>query len=202
LKGRLFDPQVGANRSPKFWRKEIPMKVCRTRTRITLWLVAFVLFLTLLGWGGAVYAAGSEDKSLVIAQITRKGMKKTSVVKLTKRDLRRTNDEGPVEITVLYLNPLRKEAGSELSFEVRMNTHSVKLDAYEMEKISFLRVDDGAEQKAQGWFKPGGGGHHRSGLLKFVGPIPSNAQSLQLIIRGIGGVQERVFEWKLPLEPR
>jgi hypothetical protein len=71
-----------------------------------------------------------------------------------------------------------------------------------MENISFLRVDGGTEQKALGWVKPGGGGHHRSGILKFAGPLPSGAQSLQVIIRGIGGVQERVFEWNLPLESR
>jgi len=169
---------------------------------MTLGHVAVFLSLIPAGWGGAVFATGNQGDSFVIAQNTEKGVKKTSVVKLMKRDLRRTNDEGPVEITVLYLNPLRKEAGSELSFEVRMNTHSVNLDTYGMENISFLRVDGGTEQKALGWLKPGGGGHHRSGVLRFAGPIPSNAQSLQLIIRGIGGVQERVFEWKLPLESR
>jgi hypothetical protein len=178
------------------------MRIYGRRSRIALLVVATLLSLILWGRNGVIYATGNQGESPAIAQNTGKTLKKTSVVKLTKRDLRRTNDEGPVEVTVLYLNPLRKEAGSELSFEVRMNTHSVKLDAYEMERISFLQVDDGAEQKALGWFKPGGGGHHRSGLLKFAGPIPSNTRSLQLIIRGIGGVKERVFEWKLPLEPR
>jgi hypothetical protein len=178
------------------------MRTYESRSRITLWLVALSLSLVLQGLKGAVYATGNNDGSLIIVQNTGKGMKKISVAGFRKKDLRRTNDEGPVEITVLYLNPLRQEAGPELSFEVRMNTHSVNLDAYEMENISFLRVDGGAEQKALGWVKPGGGGHHRSGVLRFAGPIPSGAQSLQVIIRGIGGVQERVFEWKLPLESR
>lgn len=178
------------------------MRVDESRSRITLWLVAVVLSLILHGWGGAVFATGNQDESFVVAQSTAKGMRGTSAVQLKKKDLRRINDEGPVEITVLYLNPLRQEEGSGLSFEVRMNTHSVNLDALEMERVSFLRVDDGAEQKALGWFKPGGGGHHRSGILKFAGPIPTGAQSLQVTIRGIGGVQERVFEWKLPPESR
>jgi hypothetical protein len=178
------------------------MRVSESRSKITVWHVAVVLFLVLVGWGGAVFATGNQNASFVVAQSTGKGMKKTSAVRLRKKDLRRINDEGPVEITVSYLNPLRQEAGPELSFEVRMNTHSVKLDSYEMENISFLRIDGGTEQKALGWVKPGGGGHHRSGVLRFAGPIPSGAQSLQVIIRGIGGVQERVFEWKLPLESR
>ncbi len=178
------------------------MRVYENRSRTALWLIALTLSLILVGWGGVVYTTGNQDESFVIAQSTGKGVRKTSMGKLTKKDLRRINDEGPVEITVLYLNPLGQEADSELSFEVRMNTHSVNLDAYEMENISFLRIDGGDEQKALSWSKPGGGGHHRSGVLKFAGPIPSGAQSLQVIIRGIGGVQERVFEWKLPLESR
>ncbi len=178
------------------------MKIYSSRSRTTLWLPAVVLSLIVGIWGSGAYATGNQEEPFVITQNAGKGMKKTSAVQLKKKDLRRINDEGPVEMAVLYLNPLRQEAGSELSFEVRMNTHSVNLDAYEMENISFLRVDGGTEQKALGWVKPGGGGHHRSGILKFAGPIPSGAQSLQVIIRGIGGVQERVFEWKLPLESR
>jgi len=119
---------------------------------------------------------------------------------ITKKDLRRVNDEGPVEVTIVYLNPLQKKTGSQISFEVRMNTHSVNLDAYEMDKVCFLRIDGGSEQRALGWFEPGGGGHHVSGVLKFAGPIPSDAKSLRLIIREVGEVPERVFEWKLPLE--
>jgi hypothetical protein len=175
------------------------MRIYESRSRITVWVVALSLSLVLQGLKGAIYATGSRDESLMIAQSTGKGMRKTSVGKLTKKDLRRISNEGRVEITVLYLNPLRREPASELSFEVRMNTHSVNLDAYEMENVSYLRIDGGTEQKALGWFKPGGGGHHRSGVLRFAGPIPRGAQSLQVIIRGVGGVQERVFEWKLPL---
>jgi hypothetical protein len=119
---------------------------------------------------------------------------------ITKRDLRRVNDEGPVEITIVYLNPLEKQTDSEISFEVRMNTHSVDLDAYEMEKICILQIDGGPDQRALGWFEPGGGGHHVSGVLKYTGPVPSDAKFLQVIIRDVGGVPERVFEWKLPLD--
>lgn len=175
------------------------MRVYENRSRTALWLVALTLSLILGGWEGAVYAMRNRDESSTTGQNTGEGWRKTSVAQLKKKDLRRINDEGPVEITVLYLNPLGQEADSELSFEVRMNTHSVNLDAYEMEKISLLRVDGGTEQKALGWVKPGGGGHHRSGVLKFAGPIPPGAQSLQVVIRGVGGVQERVFEWELPL---
>ncbi len=143
--------------------------------KLALWVAVTALSLMVIGWGD-------------------------TAVGLTKSDLRRSNNEGPVEITVVYLNPLKKMQGGELSFEVRMNTHSVDLDGYEMERVSFLRIDGGSEQKALGWFRPRGDGHHISGILKFVGPYPSDAKSLQVLIREIGGVPERVFEWKLPFD--
>jgi hypothetical protein len=151
------------------------MLVSRNQGKTAIWIAAIALSLTLLGWGDAAVA-------------------------LTKGDLRRISKEGPVEIALVYLNPLDKEVGSEPSFEVRMNTHSVDLEAFEMEKLCFLRIDGGSEQKALGWFDPGGGGHHISGVLKFAGPIPPEAKSVQVIIREVGGVPERVFEWKLPSE--
>lgn len=151
------------------------MRFYRRQARSTFWMAVIVFSLMLIGW-------------------------RSPALGLSKKDLRRINDQGPVEIAVMYLNPLQKEAGPELSFEVRMNTHSVDLDANNIENMSFFRIDGGPEQKALGWFKPGGGGHHIFGVLKFAGPIPSEARSFQVIIRGIGGVGERIFEWKLPLE--
>ncbi len=69
-----------------------------------------------------------------------------------------------------------------------------------MESISFVRFDDGKNKNALGWFKPGGGGHHISGTLQFPGPIPDGVKSLQVVIEGIDGISQRVFEWKLPVE--
>ena len=119
---------------------------------------------------------------------------------VSKKELRRVNKEGPVEMTVLYLNPLQDDVGDELSFEVRMDTHSVDLDAYQVDTLSVLQVEDGKTLEPLGWFKPGGGGHHISGILKFKGPVPVDAGTLKLTIRDIGSVPERVFEWNLPLK--
>ncbi len=151
------------------------MKSSAEYTRTTLWVTGVFLFVLLAVW-----------------QDTASG--------ITKKELRRVNGEGPVEITVLYLNPLEKQTDSEISFEVRMNTHSVDLDAYEMEKMCFIRIDGGPDQSALGWFEPGGGGHHVSGVLKFAGPLPTDAKTIHLIIREVGDVPERIFEWKLPLD--
>lgn len=119
---------------------------------------------------------------------------------VSKKELRRVSKEGPVEVVVLYLNPLQDDAGDELSFEVRMDTHSVDLDAYRVDTLSVLQVEDGKTLEPLGWFKPGGGGHHVSGILKFKGPVPVDAGTLKLTIRSIGSVPERIFEWELPLK--
>lgn len=123
-----------------------------------------------------------------------------TAIALTKGDVRRVNDEGPVEITVVYLNPLAEKSDPGLSFEVRMNTHSVNLDDYDMGALSTLRINGRSEKKAIGWFEPGGGGHHVSGVLKFSGPLPSDADHLELIIRDVGSISVRKFEWTLPLK--
>lgn len=151
------------------------MKSSGKQAKATLWVTAIALSLMLMGSG-------------------------KTAVGLTKRDVRRIDKQGPVEISVVYLNPLEQGRDSEPSFEVRMNTHSVDLEAYDMEKLCFLRIDGGQETEALGWLNSGGGGHHISGILKFARPIPSDTKSLQLIIRQVGGVPERVFEWKLPLD--
>ncbi len=118
----------------------------------------------------------------------------------SKKELRRTEASGAVEFDVVYLNPLSGDGGDILSFEVTMNTHSVPLGSYDIADISFLRFGEGPEQKALGWVKPGGGGHHIFGVLQFQGPAPGGTKSLNLIIKTVGGVAERNFEWKLPLQ--
>lgn len=119
---------------------------------------------------------------------------------LTKKDLRRTDERGSVEVVVLYLNPLQQEQTQDLSFEVTLDTHSADLSQYDMGKISFLRVDGGPEMEASGWIKPGGGGHHLSGTLTFKAPDITAMDALELVIKTVGGVEERIFQWKLPLE--
>lgn len=119
---------------------------------------------------------------------------------LTKKDLRRTDERGSVEVVVLYLNPLQQEQTQDLSFEVTLDTHSANLAQYDMKKSSFLRVDGGPEIKASEWIKPGGGGHHLAGTLIFKSPDTSADKILELVIKTVGEVEERIFQWKLPLE--
>ncbi len=125
---------------------------------------------------------------------------------LTKRDLRRKDSRAMVTVTVTYLNPLGKTRGNTLDFEVRMSTHSVDLDGFAVDKLAVLRGPGGTEVRSLGWFEPGGGGHHRFGILRFPLKnasgkplLPSGKGSLELRIKGVADPAARVFRWELPL---
>ncbi|MBI3327599.1 MAG: hypothetical protein HYZ81_12975 [Nitrospinae bacterium] len=90
--------------------------------------------------------------------------------------------------------------------QVKLDTHAVDLDQYPLEKLAVLRDAQGQEIPALGVESPSGSGHHREGMLTFPGTdangklvLSPEAETLTLILRGIGGVPERVFRWQLPL---
>ena len=105
----------------------------------------------------------------------------------------RTDEQGQVTIKV---TPLALE-GAEWKFGVVFDTHSVDLDDDPMQ-ITVLSDNRGNEYKPLAWEGPGPGGHHREGVLVFEaspptgGPTPS---SVELKIKNVGGVAERVFRW-------
>ncbi len=86
-----------------------------------------------------------------------------------------------------------------LVFNAAMNTHSVDLDQYDLGELAVLRDDGGKEYRPSFW-DSAPGGHHRRGTLIF--PLPDSlrqgqAQYLELIIRDVAGVKERVLKWEL-----
>lgn len=152
-----------------------------TRFKATITGITGVLFMTTLLW---VFQADAQP---------------------TEESLRKRNRAAAVTMEVVYLNPIKKIEKGKLAFEVSMNTHSVDL-GYAMEKISLLRNDTEMEIKAQAWDGDTTGGHHRSGKLIFSdrdgsgNPFISPATKfIELVIKGIGGEQERVFRWDLPI---
>lgn len=125
---------------------------------------------------------------------------------LSKKDLTRRDNRAAVTVSVTFTNPLEKGTKDTLDFEVSMNTHSVDLDPIRVEKVSVLRAG-GAEVKPLGWFKPEGGGHHRSGVLRFPAKdasgrplLPGGKGRIELRIKGVGASAERVFAWELPVK--
>ncbi len=80
-------------------------------------------------------------------------------------------------------------------FKVAMNTHSVELDQ-DMVLASALADNTGIESKAISWEGDPGGGHHREGILSFK-PIVPWPKSLELRVKNVGAVSERIFKWDL-----
>jgi hypothetical protein len=120
---------------------------------------------------------------------------------LTKR-----NSGGGVELSLELLNPELLLTGEDIVFDVSMNTHSVSLDEYKLDEISYLRNDGGVLFKAISWESPKGGGHHLFGKLRFPGTdnagkkiFTDGAGYMEVVITGLSNVKERIFRWTLPI---
>ncbi len=135
------------------------------------------------------------------------GKGKARVVRLASRTLTRYHREGPVSVSVTLINPDALYSGEDLLFQVAMNTHTVDLDQYQMERLSFLRDARGRIFKAKAWESPRGGGHHLFGVLRFPGRdregnpvLRKDDPFVEVLIGDVGGIRERVLKWKLPIE--
>ena len=107
-----------------------------------------------------------------------------------------TNEGGQVTIKATWQGP---SAG--LIFDVVLDTHAVDLDGYDLQQLAILRIDGAREIRPTGWDAPKGG-HHRAGTLTFPATaadgsalIVPDTRTIEVVIRGIAGVPERVFRW-------
>lgn len=96
---------------------------------------------------------------------------------------------GGVTVKVTYLAQTEHEA----KFSVVLDTHTVNLEKYDIQSLSVMRDDTGltmgpirVENK--------GSGHHREVVLTFARPS-TERKWLELVIKDIAGVKERVFRW-------
>ncbi len=103
-----------------------------------------------------------------------------------------TNAGGSVTVSVTYLNP---EGAEDARFQVALNTHSVDLDGYDLKTLALLRDDTGKSYKPT-QVENEGGGHHRRTVIVFPKASP-RAKKLELVIKGLAGVKERIFHWDL-----
>jgi hypothetical protein len=119
--------------------------------------------------------------------------------------LTQEDKQGAVTVSATLLTPDKPRTDGKLAVQVKLDTHAIDLDQYQLEKLALLRDAQDREVQALGLESPSGSGHHREGVLTFPGtdgsgkPLLSpETKSLTLILRGIGGVSERVFHWQLP----
>ena len=110
-------------------------------------------------------------------------------------DVTQSSDGGNVTIDVEWLGL----DGDRLSFAVAMNTHSVDLDGYDLGELAVLRDEHGNEYRPESW-DSAPGGHHRRGTLTFdaLDSVENGeAAVVEMVIRDIAGVGERVLTWHL-----
>ncbi len=100
-----------------------------------------------------------------------------------------TSDQNRISFSV---TPLDFNFDNPVSFEIRINTHSVSLD-FDMTEISVLEDDQGNKFLPLNWEGSSPGGHHRSGILSFP-VLSSQTKEIKLTIEDFS---KRIFIWKL-----
>ena len=103
--------------------------------------------------------------------------------------LSQTDRRGPVTVAVTLA---RAPVGSPVT--VRLDTHSVALDGVALETVVVRRGADGIEVAPSAVQDPKGSGHHREALLVF--PSVNQPGPGRIVVKGVGGVAERVFAWE------
>jgi hypothetical protein len=86
--------------------------------------------------------------------------------------------------------------GDALRFRIEMTTHMRDLNPYRFEQIIRLRDQTGKEFTPLAVEQMMGGGHHRTAAVRFPAPDP-RATVVELLVRDVAGVPERVFRWDL-----
>ena len=104
----------------------------------------------------------------------------------------KTDNQAAVSITVTPIDI--SSQSKEWKFDIVMDTHSVELDQ-DMTESAVLIDGQDKEYKPIGWEGPSGG-HHREGVLVFD-PIEPMPKYIELKIKNIGGVTERLFKWTI-----
>jgi hypothetical protein len=101
-----------------------------------------------------------------------------------------TSNKNMVRVDV---KPIQLTPGEKAIFQVSLNTHSVDL-SYDMEEVCILQENEEKVYNVSKWKGSSPGGHHRRGTLEFPA-LEGNPRSIKLILKGIGDVAERLFEW-------
>lgn len=119
---------------------------------------------------------------------------------LSEEDLIRTSTGRAVTLDVAFLSPLQKNE-NELVFKVYLNTHSVDLSGFNVDRLATFRNSEGLEiEEGFTWVSERDSSHHRSGYLK----IPSKTREGASLITGktdyiileVKGIEvPRTFKW-------
>ena len=103
-----------------------------------------------------------------------------------------TDSGGGLTIKVTYLD---SKITDDLRFQVVLDTHSVNLDSYDLKTVSVLR-DDAGNTYSPTAVENKGSGHHRETTVSFA-KVASGTKRVELVIKDVAGVKERIFRWDL-----
>jgi len=101
---------------------------------------------------------------------------------------------GEVKINAAFKNPEDLGGQEALKFEVKLDTHTVDLDAYSFDKSVLLKDESGRTYSPVS-AETSGSGHHREAEITFKNPGRTN--SVELLFKDLAGGKETVFKWEL-----
>ena len=110
-----------------------------------------------------------------------------------KGPMTREKAAGEVTVIATLKNPDDIGGKEDLVFDVKLDTHTVNLDAFNFEKSVILKDDKGKTYKPSS-AETSGSGHHREAEVGFKNP--GKVKSLELLVRDVGGVKETVLKWE------
>lgn len=159
----------------------------RPAGQFRIWVLAIAVLIALLAVGYSLWYARTPAQ--VANSVTASDQ---------ANDLTQTNTGGNVTIKATWQG---RAAGP--IFLVALDTHAVNLDTYDLKQSVTLRVDGGQAVQAVSWDAPKGG-HHRSGTLSFPSTgidgsplISTSTRTVELVIRDVAGIPERVLRWAI-----
>ena len=157
-------------------------------------LVIFIISMAIM-----VAGCSSGFEPIKDGEITLTPPPAVSPVNAPTSDRVQSHDGGRVAIEVEWIEMENQTGNDSLTFYVAMNTHSVDLDGYNLGELAALRDNMGNEYRPVSW-DSAPGGHHRKGTLTFSLPdslSQGNAEYVEIVIRDIAGIEERVLKWEL-----
>ena len=110
---------------------------------------------------------------------------------------------GAVTVEAKYLGASPAGAGDTIRFEIKLDTHSVNLDEYDLMQRATLRNDRGVAVKPLS-FEKEGSGHHVQHVLAFPATdgsgnfvVGAGATAIELVLTDIANVPQRVLRWQV-----
>ena len=93
---------------------------------------------------------------------------------------------------------LLKEQAESTAIQLTLDTYFVNLVCYDVEEVATLRDDTGKSYSVTSVERIGSGlkAHYLQTVLRFPRVAPE-AKTIELVVKDVTGVKERVFRWRL-----